>query len=126
MHVTGAPRTWLRLEGLTVLAASLVAYHWQLGSWTVFGALFLVPDIAMLGYLANPVLGARLYNLAHSYVGPIFLVMYGLGVGRGDVLPYACIWTAHAGFDRMLGYGLKYPAHFEDTHLGRIGRKKQS
>ena len=24
------------------------------------------------------------------------------------------------GLDRTLGYGLKYPAAFEDTHLGRV------
>ncbi|MGE3278107.1 MAG: DUF4260 domain-containing protein [Vicinamibacterales bacterium] len=126
MYVAGAPRTWLRLEGLAVLLASLVAYHWQLGSWTLFGALFLVPDVSMLGYLRGPALGARLYNLAHSYAGPIFLMMYGVAVGRSDVVPWALIWSAHAGFDRMMGFGLKYPDHFEDTHLGRIGRRKQA
>jgi hypothetical protein len=34
----------------------------------------------------------------------------------------ACIWAAHVGFDRMLGYGLKYGTSFGDTHLGRRGR----
>jgi Domain of unknown function (DUF4260) len=29
---------------------------------------------------------------------------------------------AHIGFDRMLGYGLKYASGFGDTHLSRIGR----
>jgi hypothetical protein len=28
---------------------------------------------------------------------------------------------AHVGFDRMLGYGLKYGTGFGDTHLGRKG-----
>lgn len=32
------------------------------------------------------------------------------------------IWTAHIGFDRMMGYGLKYSAGFGFTHLGVIGR----
>lgn len=32
------------------------------------------------------------------------------------------IWTAHIGFDRMMGYGLKYSASFGFTHLGVIGR----
>jgi hypothetical protein len=27
------------------------------------------------------------------------------------------IWIAHIGFDRMLGFGLKYPTHFKDTYL---------
>lgn len=32
------------------------------------------------------------------------------------------IWSAHIGFDRALGYGLKYASGFGATHLGRIGR----
>lgn len=35
----------------------------------------------------------------------------------------ATIWCAHIGFDRALGYGLKYAEGFGFTHLGRIGRK---
>jgi Domain of unknown function (DUF4260)/Transposase domain (DUF772) len=31
------------------------------------------------------------------------------------------IWCAHIGFDRALGYGLKYSAGFGFTHLGLIG-----
>lgn len=33
----------------------------------------------------------------------------------------ALIWTAHIGFDRALGYGLKYATAFGETHLGRLG-----
>lgn len=32
------------------------------------------------------------------------------------------LWLAHAGFDRMLGYGLKLRTGFQDTHPGRIRR----
>jgi hypothetical protein len=32
----------------------------------------------------------------------------------------ALIWLAHLGLDRMLGYGLKYPTEFNDTHLQRL------
>jgi len=120
--VTGQPRTWLRLEGLAVLVASVLMYRWQRGSWTTFLVLFLVPDLSMLGYLAGPAFGARLYNLAHNYVAPLFLACYSLSVGRQDAVSYALIWTAHVGFDRMAGMGLKYPTAFRDTHLGRIGK----
>jgi hypothetical protein len=41
-------------------------------------------------------------------------------------LTIALIWLAHAGFDRLLGYGLKYPTAFTDTHLGRIGKSSQA
>ena len=32
----------------------------------------------------------------------------------------ALIWLAHIGMDRLLGYGLKYPSAFKDTHLQRV------
>ena len=32
------------------------------------------------------------------------------------------IWCAHIGFDRALGYGLKYAEGFGFTHLRRVGR----
>jgi len=121
MHVTGTPRMWLRLEGAAVVAASVVAFQWQLGSWWLFAAAFLLPDLSMLGYLAGAALGARAYNVAHTYVGPIFLAMYGVSIGRNDVVPWALIWFAHIGLDRLLGFGLKYESAFRETHLGRPG-----
>jgi len=33
--------------------------------------------------------------------------------------------SAHIGFDRALGYGLKYSKGFGYTHLGRIGNAKK-
>jgi hypothetical protein len=36
-------------------------------------------------------------------------------------MPIALIWVNHIGVDRLLGYGLKYPAGFGWTHLGRMG-----
>ncbi len=32
------------------------------------------------------------------------------------------LWALHIGADRALGFGLKLPSGFADTHLGRIGR----
>ena len=97
-------------------------YRWQRAPWFMFFLLVLVPDLSMLGYLAGPAVGSRLYNLVHNYVAPLFLACYGLSIGRQDVVPYALVWMAHVGFDRMTGMGLKYPTAFRDTHLGRIGR----
>jgi hypothetical protein len=122
--VGGQPRTYLRLEGLAVFAASLLFYRWRLEPWPTFLILFLVPDLSMLGYLAGPRVGARLYNVAHSYVGPIFLVVWSLRMGVDSYVTYAQIWIAHIGFDRMLGLGLKYPTAFADTHLGWPGFHK--
>jgi hypothetical protein len=117
MNVTGQPRAWLRLEGLAVFAASLLFYRWQREPWTTFLGVFMLPDISMFGYLAGPAIGARLYNLAHNYVAPLFLACWALSVGREDMVPIGLIWMAHIGCDRMLGFGLKYPTAFRDTHL---------
>lgn len=119
----GAPRALLRLEGLAVLLAAFAAYV-ALGEplW-LFAALFLVPDLSLLGYLGGPRIGAAVYNAGHSLLGPLALACVGLFAGVPLVLGSALVWTAHIGFDRALGYGLKYGTAFADTHLGRIGRR---
>lgn len=35
-------------------------------------------------------------------------------------LPRSLLRVVHIGFDRALGYGLKYPTGFKDTHLQRV------
>ena len=67
--------------------------------------------------------GAIAYNAGHSTVGPALLAAVALVTGRAGLLPVALIWVAHIGFDRMLGYGLKYATAFGATHLGRVGRR---
>ncbi|HEV3052332.1 MAG TPA: DUF4260 domain-containing protein [Longimicrobium sp.] len=120
--VTGAPRAWLRVEGLAVLALAVLLYERGGHSWLLLAVLFLAPDLSFLGYLAGPRMGAMAYNLAHSYVGPAALAAWALLTGRPPVP--SLIWAAHIGFDRAVGYGLKYPTDFADTHLGRLrGRR---
>jgi hypothetical protein len=120
--VQGIPRVLLRVEGVIVLLAALYAYDLTGWSWWIFAALALVPDLSMAGYLAGPEAGAVAYNAAHTYVGPAVLAAFGVWAGGGAALALAAIWVAHIGFDRMVGYGLKYPNAFGNTHLGRIGR----
>jgi hypothetical protein len=119
--VAGAPRAWLRLEGVAVLALAVLLYARGGHSWLLFAALFLAPDLSFAAYLAGPRAGAFGYNVAHSYVGPVVAAALALLTGRPPVV--ALLWAAHVGFDRALGYGLKYPSGFADTHLGRIGRR---
>jgi hypothetical protein len=114
----------LRLEGLFLLAVSVVLYEQLRGGWGWFAALFLVPDLSLAGYLFGPQSGALVYNLGHSTLGPLLLALLGLLAGLPEVLPYALIWTAHIGFDRALGYGLKYGTAFGHTHLGPVGRQR--
>lgn len=117
----GAPLTLLRLEGGAALAGATLAYSAMGGRWGVFAMLFLLPDLSMLGYLAGPRVGAACYNAAHSYLGPALLAALGAALNAHAMLCVAAIWAAHVGFDRLLGYGLKYGTSFGDTHLGRRG-----
>jgi hypothetical protein len=118
--VIGSVRTWLRAEGLAALAVALLLYMRGDYSWRLFALLFLAPDLGLAGYLAGPRVGAAIYNALHSHVGPLVLAVVLLATGRPAGVPL--IWAAHIGFDRLLGYGLKYPSRFGDTHLGAIGR----
>ena len=90
------------------------------GSWSWFALLFLAPDIFLVGYAANLKVGARLYNVGHTYVVPLLLlgILKATGGGQWDWL--AVIWLAHIGFDRLAGYGLKYETAFKETHLQRV------
>jgi uncharacterized protein DUF4260 len=74
----------------------------------------------MLGYLVNARLGTALYNLVHTTIGPIGLLFVVALLPSSPLLPFALIWLAHLAFDRMLGYGLKYPTRFKDTHLQHV------
>jgi len=120
--VTGGLRTLLRLEGLTLFAGMTLLYAVWGGSWWVYALVFLAPDLSFAAYLAGPKVGAIIYNAAHSYMAPMALMTTGFGTNSPLTLSIAMIWLAHIGFDRTLGYGLKYSAGFGFTHLGRIGK----
>lgn len=113
-----------RLEGGTMLGAAVLAYAWLGQSWLVFALLFLVPDFSMLGYLRGTTVGMVVYNLAHTYLAPALLALSSLVLGP-LALGLAVMWTAHIGFDRLLGYGLKHGSGFEQTHLGPIGKARR-
>ena len=83
--------------------------------------LLLVPDISMIGYLGGPRLGAVTYNLAHNLVTALVALGAGWVVAIDPLAMAGAVLLAHVGMDRTLGYGLKLPTDFKDTHLGRIG-----
>lgn len=118
---TGGVRAMLRFEGLMLLTAAVFLYAHLGASWILFFALFLAPDLVFAGYLFGPRAGAIAYNTVHSTVGPIVLALVSqLNVPSPvPLLPVALIWFAHIGFDRALGFGLKYSTGFGDTHLSR-------
>lgn len=113
----------LRLEGLVVAAATAVLFARTGASWWLF-ALWLAPDLSMLGYLGGACRGARIYNAFHTYIGPGVLALCSLLPGAHTALPLALIWANHIGVDRVLGYGLKYGNGFSYTHLARLGKRQ--
>lgn len=107
----------LRAEGSVALIGAVAGYFVLNGSWYLFALLLLLPDLSILGYRLNGRFGARLYNAAHTYVLPGALALAGWLAGAPTLYAFALIWVAHIGLDRALGYGLKLPSSFSETHL---------
>ena len=120
--VTGAPRTWLRIEGLAALVLASAAYLSLGGQPLLLIPLLLAVDVSMVGYLAGPRVGAITYNLFHQWATGLAVLGAGWWLGATPLLLAGLILVAHVGMDRFAGYGLKYATAFGDTHLGRIGR----
>jgi hypothetical protein len=118
----GVVQLILRAEQVALFAAGVIAYLALGGNALLLLPLLLAIDLSMVGYLAGPRLGAITYNAGHNLV----LALLALGIGFWTGTPWlqhlAAVWVAHIGMDRSLGYGLKLPTDFRDTHLGRIGR----
>jgi hypothetical protein len=111
------PPVLLRVEGGVLLALSVLLYALQGGNWLLFVLLFLVPDLSMLGYVVGRQTGATSYNLFHTHLLPGLLAAFGILAGFPLLVSLTLVWFAHIGFDRMVGFGLKYPTGFFDTHL---------
>lgn len=113
--------TWLlRAEGAATGGLATLLFAISDAGWLLYVALLFAPDIAMVGYLRGPRVGALVYNLAHAYVLPLGLAAIGIVGVQPLATSIALIWIAHIGFDRMLGYGLKRPTGFKHTHLGNL------
>ena len=111
----------LHIEGAVICAASLYLLFFQLHvSWWLLPIFLLGPDASMIGYSLNPRAGAILYNLAHTFVLAIPVALVGWLTDNQVTLVTGLILTGHIGMDRALGYGLKYPSAFKDTHFGRV------
>ena len=116
--VTGRPRTWLMVEGLAIAVAGLLVHGTTGASWWLVPALFLVPDLSALGYLAGDRVGAWTYNLAHTAPLPVVLLAAGLAWDTTALVVAGGVGLVHVGVDRALGYGVKYDHGFGHTHLG--------
>jgi hypothetical protein len=120
--VTGGVTLLLRIEGAAAFAAALALYGHAGFSWPIFAFCFLAPDLAMLASLAGPRIGAAGYNLVHTYTLAVALTLAGFFGGRPAATAAGLILLAHIGFDRALGFGLKYASGFGDTHLRSAAR----
>ena len=92
--------------------------------WPWFVVLLLAPDISMVGYLIGPHAGAIAYNIVHNWATAGVVLGIGLALSVPGLVLVGVLLVAHVGMDRAFGYGLKYPTAFQDTHLGRIGRRR--
>lgn len=98
----------LRIEELFLFLLTIYLFSLLKMAWWWFPALFLVPDVAMFGYLISPKIGAAIYNMIHNRVVCVVLYVVG-GVAAVSLLQLAgIILLAHISLDRAMGYGLKF------------------
>lgn len=114
------PRLLLRAEGLAVFVAAVWIYFDAGYQWWLLLVLALAPDLSMVGYVAGERVGALAYDAVHTYVLPVALGLAGVVADSDTAAKLALIWLGLIGADRLLGYGLKYPTRFRDTHLQRV------
>ncbi len=113
----------LKLEDAAKFAAAYALSLYLGYSWWLFFAWLLAPDLSMIGYAINTKIGAQLYNMVHHQGMAIVILAIGLYFVFPPLTFAGIVLFGHSAFDRMLGYGLKYPDDFKHTHLGWIGKK---
>jgi hypothetical protein len=112
----------LRAEQVAIFATGIVLWIANGGPPLLIIPAWLLVDVSMVGYLAGALPGSITYNAAHNLVLPVVLLGLGWWTDTGWMVLAAAVFLTHIGLDRALGYGLKLPTGFQDTHLGRIGR----
>lgn len=113
-------RRILHIEGLAVFLTAVYLYYLLSADWLLFVVLLFTPDISMIGYVKNTRIGAITYNLVHNYALGLAVSLIGVLVSSNLTLSLGLILLAHVGLDRLLGFGLKYPTHFKETHLQKL------
>jgi hypothetical protein len=112
----------LRAEQVAIFAAGVVLWLANGGAPLLLIPALLLPDVSAVGYLRGPRIGSITYNAVHHLVLALTLLGLGWWLSVGWLILAGAVVLAHVGMDRALGYGLKLPTDFRDTHLGRIGR----
>ncbi|MDB5228000.1 MAG: hypothetical protein JWN78_2193 [Bacteroidota bacterium] len=110
----------LKLEEIGMLVLSMVLFSQLHFTWWWYLVLFLAPDLSMIGYLINPMIGAYSYNFFHHKLVGIIIGLTGFYFHNEIYMLAGIIIFGHSSFDRILGNGLKYTDSFKNTHLGAI------
>lgn len=118
-------KTLVKVEEAAQFALSIIIFTKLPFVWWVYPALFLLPDLSMIGYTINPKAGAFTYNLVHHKALAIVVGVVGLLLTNDYWLLAGVLLYGHSSMDRMFGYGLKYAKGFKFTHLGKVGAQQK-
>ena len=119
-------KTLLRFEEFFLFLFSIFLFMNLDFAWWWYPLLILAPDLGMLGYVINPLVGAYSYNLVHHRGLAVFLFALGFWLTAPTLQLAGVIMLGHASLDRVFGYGLKHTDSFQHTHLGWIGEAAAS
>ncbi len=118
-------KSLLRSEEMILFLFGVFLFAQLSYSWWWFIFLLLLPDVGMLGYVANKRVGALTYNLFHHRGLAILLYLLGWYLSVPLLQLFGTILFAHVALDRAFGYGFKYNRGFRHTHQGEIGKKHE-
>ena len=107
----------LQIEQLCLFLGCIYLFARLKMKWWWFPALLLVPDLGMIGYLINPVVGAIKYNIVHFQGTAVAIGVFGWAKGNRAWMLAGVILLAHSTMDRAIGTGLKYFDGFWHTSL---------
>jgi hypothetical protein len=116
-------RNLLKLEEAFMFGLSIFLFSKLDYAWWWYPLLILAPDLSMVGYLMDTRLGAITYNFIHHKALGIVFFVFGVVLANQLLQLTGLILFGHSSMDRALGYGLKYPDSFQNTHLGVIGKQ---
>jgi hypothetical protein len=107
-----ALRVFLRIEAAVFFLGALAVY-WHFSGpqpqWGMFVLFAILPEAAWFAYLYHRKPSrwpALLYNAAHSYVAPVFLLIVLMKYTPLFLLG----WVANIAFLRVLGFGFHTPS----------------
>lgn len=113
------------IESIGLLLITCTGYaHLYPQSWSFFALIFFAPDLSFIAYMISIKWGAYLYNVVHHQGLIALTICIAWWSNHATGVQVGLVFLAHSFFDRIWGYGLKYPESFHHTHLGWIGKEK--